>query len=448
MSADDTPVPRAVVAREIALSGLGDVGLAGIREIRRLVDRIEAATGLDFIRMEMGVPGLPPAPPAVAGESAALAEGVGAVYPPFDGLPGLKAAISRFIRLFMNLAIPPACCWPTVGAMQGCLLGMLTAARCRNGRNRIVFIDPGFPVNKQQARVLGLPSARFDIHDCRGARLADRLEGHLAAGDVAAVLYSNPNNPSWICLTEEELEIIGRLCTRYEAIALEDLAYFGMDFRRDYSVPGEPPYVPSVARYTDRCMLIISCSKAFSLAGQRIAMAAVPEALFQARFPDLAPHFGSARFGYALTYGGLYTQTAGVGHSAQRGLQHLLEAVNAGRYDFLAPLREYGRRAAAMKSLFLANGFHLVYDRDGAEPLADGFYFTVAYPELSGGELVEALLPFGISAIALAAAGSDRKEGIRACVSQVPAERLPELRARLERFRRHHPAPSAPPPDH
>jgi aspartate/methionine/tyrosine aminotransferase len=440
VSVEDTPVARGIVAREIARSGLGAVGLAGIREIRRLVDRIEAAAGLAFIRMEMGVPGLPPSPLAVAGESASLAEGVGAVYPPFDGLPGLKEAISHFIRLFTNITIPPACCWPTVGAMQGCLLGMLTAARCRTGRNRIVFIDPGFPVNKLQTRVLGLPSARFDIYDFRGPRLAAQLEHNLAAGDVAAVLYSNPNNPSWICLTEEELEIIGRLCTRYEAIALEDLAYFGMDFRRDYSVPGKPPYVPSVARYTDRCVLIISCSKAFSLAGQRIAMAAVPEALFGARFPDLEPFFGSDRFGYALTYGGLYTQTAGVSHSAQRGLQHLLEAINAGRYNFLEPVREYGRRAAAMKRIFQANGFHLVYDRDGEEPLADGFYFTVAYPGLSGHELVEALLTYGISAIALATTGSSRSEGIRACVSQVPQERLPELQTRLECFQRHHPA--------
>lgn len=438
MTRPATPIPRAVVARAIERCGLHPAGAAGIREIRRLVDDIEAEAGVTFIRMEMGIPGLPPAAPAVAGERAALQEGVGAVYPPFDGLPGLKAAISRFLERFADIAIPAAGCFPTVGAMQGGLLGMLVAARCRPDRRRIVFIDPGFPVNKLQARVLGLPSSRFDIDDCRGPRLEARLEAELAAGDAAAVLYSSPNNPSWICLTETELEIIGRLSRRYGVIVLEDLAYFGMDFRRDYSVPGRPPFVPTVARYTDHCMLIISCSKVFSLAGQRIGMAAVPERLWQSRFPHLEPFFGTAQFGAALTYGGLYTQTAGVSHSAQRGLQHLLEAVNDGRYPFLEPLREYGRRAAAMKRIFQDNGFHLVYARDGAEPLADGFYFTVAYPGLSGVELVEALLPYGISAIALVTAGSARREGIRACVSQVPAARLPELAARLECFRRHH----------
>ena len=112
--------------------------------------------------------------------------------------------------------------------------------------------------------------------------------------------------------------------------------------------------------------------------------------------------------------------------------------VNRGAYDFVAAAREYGRRAAVMKRLFLENGFHLVYDRDGEEPLADGFYFTVAYPGFSGVELVEELLYYGISAISLVTTGSDRHEGIRACVSLTPPEKFDLLAQRLARFDEEH----------
>jgi bifunctional pyridoxal-dependent enzyme with beta-cystathionase and maltose regulon repressor activities len=69
-----------------------------------------------------------------------------------------------------------------------------------------------------------------DVCDYRGKRLYPKLKSVLATGRIGALLCSNPNNPAWICFTETELGIIGELCSRCDVIALEDLAYFGMDF--------------------------------------------------------------------------------------------------------------------------------------------------------------------------------------------------------------------------
>ena len=112
----------------------------------------------------------------------------------------------------------------------------------------------------------------------------------------------------------------------------------------------------------------------------------------------------------------------------------LLKAVNDGTYNFVEAVQAYGERARAMKRLFTQNGFSLVYDRDEDQPLADGFYFTVAYPGFSGVQLVEALLYYGISAISLETTGSSRTEGIRACVSLTGEDRFHELEERLKRF--------------
>ena len=163
-------------------------------------------------------------------------------------------------------------------------------------------------------------------------------------------------------------------------------------------------------------------------------MTAISDRLFDSTGDGLEPWFGTDRFGYAYIFGGMYSLSAGVCHSTQYGLAKLLEAVNDGKYNFVEALKEYGDRARTMKRLFTENGFSLVYDRDEDQPLADGFYFTVAYPGFTGVLLVEELLYYGISAISLETTGSSRTEGIRACVSLTGKEHFGELEERLRRF--------------
>jgi aspartate/methionine/tyrosine aminotransferase len=434
-----TPIDQKIVKQEIDNMGLESVGLASIRELNRIVNNIETASGDRFIRMEMGVPGLAPPQIAVDAEIAALQQGVGSKYPPFDGIPQLKTEISTFVKNFVDVDIPAESCFPTVGSMQGCYMAMMCCARRIKGKDRILFIDPGFPVNKHQARVLGLPYAHFDVYEYRGDKLGAKLETYLEKNDVAAIMYSNPNNPAWICFTAKELEIIGNLATKYDCIVMEDLAYFGMDFRQNYSIPGQPPFIPSVAGFTDNYILLISSSKSFSLAGQRIGMTAIPQKLFHSTGNNLKPFFGSDRFGYAYIFGAMYALTSGVSHSNQYGLLGLLKAVNTGEFNFVDHVKEYGDRAFAMKKMFTENGFTIVYDMDDDQPIADGFYFTIAYPGFTGIELVEELLYYGISAISLTTTGSDRHEGLRACVSLTGKERFRELAERLAKFQADHP---------
>jgi aspartate/methionine/tyrosine aminotransferase len=434
-----TPIPEDVVRKAIeAVHLTTPVGLASIREINRIVHLIQEETGIPFIRMEMGIPGLKPPQIAIDSEIEALKRGVGAMYPPFDGIPELKKEIARFIHLFMNISVSPESCFPTVGSMQGCFLSMLVSSRRWKNRSKVLFIDPGFPVNKLQAKVIGIGSESFDIYDYRGEALREKLESYLQTGEFAALMYSNPNNPSWVILTEEELKIIGELATQYDVIVLEDLAYFGMDFRTDYSRPGEPPFIPTVARYTDNYILLISSSKSFSLAGQRIGMTAISDHLFHSYGDNLEPYFGTQEFGKAYIYGGMYSLSSGVSHSAQWGLYGLLKAVNDGHYNFLDDVKEYAERAKVMKKIFTENGFQIVYDKDGEEPIADGFYFTISYPGFTGAELVEKLLYYGISAISLTTTGSTRNEGIRACVSLTSLEQMPLLEERVKLFHEHH----------
>ena len=414
-------------------------GASSIREIVHLVNKIEEETGVKFIRMEMGVPGLPANQIGIDAEIAALKRGVASVYPDISGIEPLKNETSRFIKLFLDIDIKPQGCIPTVGSMMAAMVSFLVANRNDRTKEGSLFIDPGFPVQKQQVKMLGHDFCSFDIYNYRGKKLRAKLESYLKTKKISSLLFSNPNNPSWICLTEDELAIIGELSKKYDVIVIEDLAYFGMDFRKDYSKPGKPPFQPTVARYTDEYIMLISSSKIFSYAGQRIGMMAISDHLFDRSYPDLLRYYSTDKFGHSAIFGALYGLSAGVSHSVQFGLAALLKAVNDGTYKYRDDLLEYGEKAREMKKMFVSNGFRIVYDRDLDEPLADGFYFTIAYPGMSGSNLIEQLLCYGISAISLLTTGSDRPDGLRACVSQVPREQFSDLALRLKKFSEDHP---------
>lgn len=433
------PISSDLVTALTKISDIRSLESASIREIVHLVNLLEEKTGVKYVRMEMGVPGLPAPSIGIEAEIAALKKGVAAIYPDISGLKELKEETSRFIKLFLDVQINPQGCIPTVGSMMGAMVSFLVANRNDHTKEGTLFIDPGFPVQKQQVKMLGHDYCSFDIYNYRGKKLREKLEPYLKTGKISSLLFSNPNNPSWICLTDEELSIIGDLSVKYDVIVIEDLAYFGMDFRKDYSVPGKPPYQPTVARYTDEYIMLISSSKIFSYAGQRIGMMAISDKLYERSYPDLLRYYSTDKFGHSAIFGALYGLSAGVSHSVQYGLAALLKAVNDGKYKYRNDVIDYGEKASEMKKMFVSNGFEIVYDRDLDEPLADGFYFTIAYPGLSGEKLIGELLCYGISAISLATTGSNRRDGLRACVSLVPREQFSDLEIRLKKFNGDHP---------
>jgi aspartate/methionine/tyrosine aminotransferase len=434
----NTPIDYEVVSRQIRESNIMNVGRASIREIKRLINSIERETGEKFVRMEMGVPGLVPPEIGINAEIEALRSGVAAIYPEIEGIAPLKREAARFVKLFLDIDVDEAGCIPTVGSMQGGFAAFLTLSRIYKDRDTTLLIDPGFPVHHQQHIVLGQKFESFDVYDFRGEKLRDKLESYFSKGNIHSVLYSNPNNPSWICFTDHELRIIAELSNKYNVVVLEDLAYFGMDFRKDYSKPGVPPFQPTVAKYTDNYILLISSSKAFSYAGQRISSMIMSNKIFNSRMPDLLRYYTTDIFGRAMIYGTIYALSAGTSHSSQYALAAMLKAVNDGTYNFVEPVREYGERAKIMKRMFIENGFHIVYDKDEDVPIADGFYFTFAYPGFTGEQLLKELLYYGISAIALSITGSERIEGIRACVSLIRRDQFPVLEYRLKKFREQH----------
>ncbi len=418
--------------------GISDISDATIRQSGEIARTLERELGIEFLHLEMGIPGLPPAMVGVEAECKALNDGVASIYPNMAGIPELKSEASRFLKAFLDIDVSSKGCIPTVGSMQGSFCSFILCSQLEPDKDTVLFIDPGFPVQRNQTNLLGIRSLSFDIYEYRGEKLAAKLEEYFSTGRICAVIYSSPNNPAWFNLTEQELKIIGALAAKYDVIVIEDLAYMCMDFRKPLGKPFEAPFQPSVAKYCDNWIIMMSASKMFSYAGQRIAVLAISDKLYERKYPALEERYKIARLGDALVLGILYAVSSGTSHSAQYALAAMLKASCDGELDFVMETSEYGRRAAVVKRIFLENGFHVVYSMDGDEEVGGGFFFTVGYGNLTSAEVMRDLMLCGMCSISLTLTGS-RQSGVRVCVSQLNRpEQFDMLEERLKLFRQVH----------
>ena len=429
-----------MVAEATRANHVADLSHATIGETLLVAQYLEQKTGIPFIRMDQGSPGLPANRHGVEAEKRALDRGIGSQYPAAAGVKELKDAASEFVKAFINIGIKPEGCLPTVGSVAGSFGSFIACCQRKTfpEMGKVLFIDPGFPIQKSQLRILGIEWKEFDIYPYRGQALRAKLEEEMKDGDIAAVVYSNPNNPAWISLEEEELSIIGEMADKYDVIVIEDLAYFAMDSRRDLSHPYEPPYVRTVARYTDNYILLLSASKIFSYAGQRIALACVSDKLYSRHCPALAQRYHDAGvFGPTFIASIQYMITSGCTASTQYGYAEMLRLACEGKINFVEDTKEYAIRARRMKDIFLRNGFAITYPRDVTEDIADGFFFSLSYPGLSGGELAKELISYGVSSINLDTTGS-MQPGVRACTSRMREELYDVLEDRMRQFKLDH----------
>ncbi|MBO5748315.1 MAG: pyridoxal phosphate-dependent aminotransferase [Muribaculaceae bacterium] len=432
------PITKDRLEASISNLAIADVTTATIRQICSLAAGLEEVAQEKFVHLEIGNPGLPAINIGIEAECAALQSGIANQYPNIGGIPALKDNGSKFLKAFLDIDVPGRCIVPTVGSMQGTFTVLMLMGQRDPKKDTVLFINPGFPATHNQAKILGLKDESFDIYEYRGKKLEDKLESVLSKGNVTALIYSNPNNPAWTNLTEEELEIIGRMATKHDVIVLEDLAYLGMDFRQEMGKPYEAPYVPTVAKYTDNYILFVSASKIFSYAGQRIAMVCMSPAVYDRKYEFFEKFYEMPALGDAYIFGILYTASSGTAHSAQYAMAAMMGAAIEGKLNFIEECKEYARRGEITRKMFLDNGFHIIYDIDGDKPISDGFFFTAGYKDLTGGELQKELMRYGISSISLHCTGSDQ-EGIRVCVSMLNNdETFAALNDRLKAFNADH----------
>jgi len=127
-------------------------------------------------------------------------------------------------------------------------------------------------------------------------------------------------------------------------VIIEDLAYFGMDFRKDYSSRANHP-ISLPLQSTQITIFCLFQFESFQLCGSEIGLMLVSNKLFNLESTDLLRNYTTLVFGRALIYGTLYALSAGTAHSAQYAMAAMLKATNDGNYNFVEVVRDYGDKA-------------------------------------------------------------------------------------------------------
>ena len=138
-----TPINKEIVDGLISQLGIQDFAKATIREVKQVAALSEEKSGVEFIKMEMGIPGLPAAKVGVDAQIKALKDGIAHSYPDIQGYPELKKQASRFVKAFVGVDIAAEGCVPVCGSMQGTFASFLTCSQASKGKDTVLFIDPG-----------------------------------------------------------------------------------------------------------------------------------------------------------------------------------------------------------------------------------------------------------------------------------------------------------------
>lgn len=195
-------------------------------------------------------------------------------YAPSSGIPALRQAVATKMKRFYDVFVDPDLeVTVTAGATEGicaALLGLLEPG------DEVILVEPvydSYPpicaLTGATVRYVSLkpPEFRFDREEVEKT-FSDKTK---------LVLINNPQNPCGKVFSREELQWLGGLCMRHNALLAADevyehLVYNGQSHTTLLSLP----------EIRDRALVISSTAKTFSMTGWKIGYVIAAPALTQA----------------------------------------------------------------------------------------------------------------------------------------------------------------------
>lgn len=235
-----------------------------IREMTRLAFKHGA------VNLAQGFPDFPAPPELKTAAQRAIAQDINQ-YSITWGLKVFRDAISDYYRQFYSIELDPeqeitVCCGSTEG-MIASLLALL------NQGDEVVIFEPFYenywPDSQLSGAVcryvrLNPPEWTFDPDELRAA----------FTKRTRAVILNSPNNPTGHVFSPNELKILAELCEQHDCLLITDEIYEHIVFDGARHVP--PITLPGMR---ERCVLVNSLSKTYSVTGWRVGWVIAPPEL-------------------------------------------------------------------------------------------------------------------------------------------------------------------------
>jgi aspartate/methionine/tyrosine aminotransferase len=244
--------------------------------------RAAQAQGKSLISLMRGEPDFPTPPHLVEAAMRALRNGRTA-YPDNRGEKNFREAVAAKLARDNRLTFDPS---TEVLATTGATLGVYAALMATlNEGDEVLLPDPVYDAYQSPVRLAGgrIKNVAAEIREGRFVITEEALER--AWSPKAKVLVLNtPWNPVGTVLRREELETIGQFCLRRDLFLISDEIYEAITYGNVQHVSP----LEAVPELRDRCVLVNSLSKTYSMTGWRVGYCAGPAALIQAMFLVLA----------------------------------------------------------------------------------------------------------------------------------------------------------------
>ena len=338
------------------------------------------ATGRSVIHLEVGEPDFDT--PVNVREAAKRAIDAGKThYPPFSGIPELRAAIAADTAVRRGFAPDPANVFVTIGGKGVMYYAILALV---NPGDEVIVPDPGYPIYESVTRFVGGVPVGIPIRQENAFRLDPDELASLVTPRTRLIVINSPANPTGGVLTGGDVERIAYIAIRHDLTVLSDEIYSRILYDGEEHVS-----IAALPGMAERTIVLDGFSKAYAMTGWRLGYGIVPT--------DLAPGFGRL----------LINSVTGATTFAQHGA---VEALTGPQDDVDSMVEEFrGRRDLVVDGLNEIPGFSCL------RPVG-AFY---AFPDISGtgltgAELAERLLQeTGVSVLAGTAFGTVGTHHIR-----------------------------------
>jgi aspartate/methionine/tyrosine aminotransferase len=267
----DDPVPanRISSLQPTAVNAI----LAEMRELQ--------AQGKLLISLMRGEPDFPTPSHIVEASIRALRNGRTS-YPDNRGQITFREAVAQKLERDNHLKFDPA---TEVLATTGATLGVYVALMAMlNEGDEVLLPDPIYdayqsPIRMAGGRIRTVPS---QIREGRFVITEEALERAWSPA-VKAMILNTPWNPVGTVMRRDELAVIASFCERRNLFLISDEIYEAITYGWSHISPLE--VAPGLR---DRCVLVNSLSKTYSMTGWRVGYCAGPAPVIQAMFLVLA----------------------------------------------------------------------------------------------------------------------------------------------------------------
>ncbi|HSL98439.1 MAG TPA: pyridoxal phosphate-dependent aminotransferase [Candidatus Deferrimicrobiaceae bacterium] len=235
------------------------------------------AQGRSIIHLEIGEPDFDTPARVREAATAGLESGL-THYPPFAGLPDLRAAIADDAEARKGFPVDPSNVFVTVGG-KGVMVYAIMALVDEG--DEVIVPDPGYPIYDSITRFVGGVPVPIPIRMALDFRLDVDELASLITPRTKLLVINSPANPSGGVLTREDIERIAELVLRHDLVVLADeiygrITYDGAEHVSIASLPG----------LAERTIVLDGFSKTFAMTGWRLGYAIVP-AWLEAAFGTL-----------------------------------------------------------------------------------------------------------------------------------------------------------------